>query len=119
MVLVLAVFALFTNLLATARVAICCMLTVATVLAIENAHTFFYERKYAPDLSLLRGKVFFVGCVITASTNLFLLFVLGIHDEASEAASPAPRHADTSLSASEQADNVDNDKLASVVAHVN
>lgn len=80
-VLVLAFVSLLSGFLHTARVAVCCLLSVASVLAIENAHTFFYVRHFAPDETLVRGKVFFAGCVITAGANLFLLFVLGTHDE--------------------------------------
>mmetsp|Transcript_38212 Transcript_38212/g.85141 ORF Transcript_38212/g.85141 Transcript_38212/m.85141 type:complete len:279 (+) Transcript_38212:113-949(+) len=81
LVLVLAFYALATDILHTARVAICCLLTVSSVLAIENAHTFFYVRHHAPDLTLKRGKVFFAGCVGTCAANLLLLFILGIHNE--------------------------------------
>lgn len=92
LVLLLAFASLLTGLLHTARVAICCLLSVASVLAIENAHTFFYVRQFAPGQTLLRGKVFFAGCVITCGANLLLLFLLGTHNELAAHETPRMSH---------------------------
>lgn len=80
-VLALCGYAMASGFLQQARMAVCGFLTVATVIAIENAHSFFHVNQYAPDLSGQRGKVFFVGCVITSTANLMLLLLLGMHDE--------------------------------------
>lgn len=88
-VLLLAFFALFTGVLHQARVAICTLLAVSTTLSIQCAHTFYYVKEFAPDLTLERGKVFFAGCTVVAGSNLFLLYVLGLHDESNNMVSPA------------------------------
>eukprot|EP00798_Chlamydomonas_sp_ICE-L_P006697 gene6697-3367_t len=80
--LVVAFASLFTGILHVARVAICCFLSIATMLSLENVHTFFYLKNYyAPEPSLTRGRVFLVGCIITVIANVILTIVLGVHNE--------------------------------------
>lgn len=76
-VLLLAFVCLFTKYIHNARVALATLLAIATVLAIENAHSFLHVRHTAPTSTLHRGMVFFAGCVFCAAMNLFLILLLG------------------------------------------
>ena len=45
------------SMLHRARVALCGLLVLCSVLSIENAHTIYHMKRYAPPLTLVRGKV--------------------------------------------------------------
>lgn len=76
-VLLLAFICLFTRYIHNARVTLATLFAVATILAIENAHSFLHVRHTAPTSTLHRGMVFFAGCVFTAAMNLLLILLLG------------------------------------------
>jgi hypothetical protein len=59
------------------------------MLAMLLYQTMYHMRLYASGQSRVYGKLFFGGCLATAGANLFLMILLGIHDESKEPQQPA------------------------------
>lgn len=66
------------KMLNNSRITLSCLLVVVTMLAIENAHSLLTLKDTVPELTLLRGKIFFAGCVGTGAFNLLMIFALGM-----------------------------------------
>lgn len=88
-VLALCAYAMWAGVLHQARVAVGYLVVIASMLCIQNAHTFYtwipaYAGAYVPDNYHRQSKVFVAGCIISTAGNLMLLMLLGMHDESAD-----------------------------------
>ncbi|KAG1663333.1 hypothetical protein FOA52_004094 [Chlamydomonas sp. UWO 241] len=75
-------FALLARMHQRTAAAVCALLSLVTLLAIQNIHTSFYVQYFLPELVPTEAYVFLCGCVITAVFNVTMIVQHGTQDAA-------------------------------------